>query len=359
MTAAERLKTITELSHEFGTAQYVQGGGGNTSCKDDTTLWVKPSGTTLLRIQPEEFVALDRAKLRELFDAEVSRESSEREQQVKELMMRAVRPDSSGRPSVEAPLHESFEAVYVVHVHPALVNGMTCAQEGAAACARLFPDALWMDYTDPGYTLCIASRDAMNGYRKEHGHEPELVFMQNHGVFVAGDSPEDIREAYLRVMNTLKKAVAEAGVSMELETGPQPVPEAVDEMTRRLQELLGPEHAAVVRAGGSFIVPEGPLSPDHIVYSKSYHLVGEPTEEAVAAFREQHGYLPLVISCESGVYAVGKDEKTADLALTLSRDGALVAQLTEAFGGPRYMDKRASDFIENWEVESYRRQVAS
>lgn len=42
-----RLQTITALSHEFGTADYVKGGGGNTSCKDETTLWVKPSGTTL------------------------------------------------------------------------------------------------------------------------------------------------------------------------------------------------------------------------------------------------------------------------------------------------------------------------
>ena len=41
------LKTIVELSHEFGTPEYVKGGGGNTSFKDETTLWVKPSGTTL------------------------------------------------------------------------------------------------------------------------------------------------------------------------------------------------------------------------------------------------------------------------------------------------------------------------
>ncbi|MDK2858172.1 MAG: hypothetical protein PWQ89_1291, partial [Verrucomicrobiota bacterium] len=36
------LKTIVELSHEFGTADYVKGGGGNTSVKNAATLWVKP-----------------------------------------------------------------------------------------------------------------------------------------------------------------------------------------------------------------------------------------------------------------------------------------------------------------------------
>jgi ribulose-5-phosphate 4-epimerase/fuculose-1-phosphate aldolase len=47
------LLQITELSHQFGTSDYVKGGGGNTSVKDETTIWVKPSGTTLAEITPK------------------------------------------------------------------------------------------------------------------------------------------------------------------------------------------------------------------------------------------------------------------------------------------------------------------
>ncbi len=36
------LEIITGLSHEFGTVDYVRGGGGNTSAKDGDTLWVGP-----------------------------------------------------------------------------------------------------------------------------------------------------------------------------------------------------------------------------------------------------------------------------------------------------------------------------
>ena len=50
------LKTIVELSHEFGPPDYVKGGGGNTSVKNETTLWVKPSGTTLGDLTEETFV---------------------------------------------------------------------------------------------------------------------------------------------------------------------------------------------------------------------------------------------------------------------------------------------------------------
>ena len=42
------------------------------------------------------------------------------------------------------------------------------------------------------------------------------------------------------------------------------------------------------------------------------------------------------------------------LALTLALDGALVKRLARAFGGLQYLSDRAREFIENWEVESYR-----
>ena len=47
------------------------------------------------------------------------------------------------------------------------------------------------------------------------------------------------------------------------------------------------------------------------------------------------------------------------VALELALDGAQVMQLAAAFGGIDYMTDRAREFIENWEVESYRQTVAS
>ena len=56
----DELSIITQLSREFGTPEYVIGGGGNTSYKNESTLWVKPSGTTLSGLTEETFVQLDR-----------------------------------------------------------------------------------------------------------------------------------------------------------------------------------------------------------------------------------------------------------------------------------------------------------
>lgn len=111
------LQTITALSREFSTSDYVRGGGGNTSCKDERTLWVKPSGTTLNDLTPETFVAMDRVKLAELNGIKPPTDPSGRETLVKEVMEKAVLPETPGRASVEAPLHDSLSARYVVHTH--------------------------------------------------------------------------------------------------------------------------------------------------------------------------------------------------------------------------------------------------
>lgn len=351
------LNEIVKLSHEFGSPEYLKGGGGNTSAKDDDTLWIKPSGTTLADLRPESFVAMSRAKLAELYEVTPPAEACAREALVKNLMMAAVWPDSSGRPSVEAPLHNSFSATYVVHTHPPLINGMTCANDGDEACRTLFPDALWIDYTDPGYTLSMRVHEEIRVYALRRGREPEAVFLANHGVIVVGNMPESIREVYSRIMNRLRDEYQKAGIAMELKTGPVPSPEAIKTMAERLRELLGTEHAAYVCADGKFRVAAGPVTPDHIVYMKSYPFFGEPTPEAVSAFWSESGYAPRVISCDEGVFGLGTNEKNASLALEMAQDGALVEQLAGAFGGIRYMSDREQSFIDNWEVEAYRRKV--
>ena len=164
------LETITALSVKYGSdPAYVLAGGGNTSVKDEKFLYVKPSGVALAKIRPENFVKMERALIEKIFTCEMPSDVAEREAVAKERMMAAVCPDSAGRPSVEAPLHELIPYRYVVHLHPAAVNGMTCAENGEKVCAELFPDALWISYVDPGYTLSRKVAEEMAAYRKERG----------------------------------------------------------------------------------------------------------------------------------------------------------------------------------------------
>jgi rhamnose utilization protein RhaD (predicted bifunctional aldolase and dehydrogenase) len=351
------LKDITNLSHEFGTTDYVCGGGGNTSVKNSTTLWVKPSGTTLAGLKPESFVALDRRKLLELYAIRPPQGASEREALVKEKMTAALLAGQSGRPSVEVALHDSLSARFVVHTHPALVNGMTCSKDGKAVCRRLFPDALWLDYCDPGYTLCLAVRRQIEEFRREKGREPSVIFLKNHGVFVAGERPQEIRDTYAMIFDCLSAEYEKAGVSITLNiTWPHDFD--LSAFGKEICTAFGDENLCVV-AGGHFEIARGPLSPDHIVYAKSYPLINEPTSKAVSEYKACYGYPPQILVCRGGVFGVGSSEKKVALSLELARNGALVVQLAGAFGGAEYMTEAARRFIEGWEVESYRQKQLS
>jgi rhamnose utilization protein RhaD (predicted bifunctional aldolase and dehydrogenase) len=347
------LKNITELSHEFGTEDFVKGGGGNTSCKDDMNLWVKPSGTTLSGITEEAFVILDRDKIKSLFRVEIPSSDTEKEKLVQRIMKDAVIGGSNARPSLEAPLHNLLNSVYVVHTHPALVNGMTCGKNGKEKCAELFPESLWVEYYNPGFSLCSGMEKILRKYRAGYGKDPELIFLKNHGVFVSSNTVEGIHITYSMLMNKLDNYYNSLGIQ-------QTMPEAKPVSSKSeliLKELLG-DIGAYSNTNIPFDPCRGPLSPDHVVYSKGRPYEGELSQKGISSFLEKYGYYPRVFYANDAVITTGATQKTADLAMLMARDAALVFRLTAAFGGPDFMSDTAGNFIENWEAESYRSRVA-
>ena len=348
------LKTIVELSHEFGTPEYVKGGGGNTSYKDKNTLWVKPSGTTLAGLQEDTFVTLNRTKVNELYEVKTPEEPHAREELVKNFMAEAVLNDA-GRPSVEAPLHNILETKFVVHTHALLVNGMTCAKDGETVCKRLFPDALWVEYVDAGYTLCMVLKDRIDSFRTEYGRIPKIIMLKNHGIFVSGDSAGEIRSLYASVMNPLRKEYEKLGITEDLGIEENNLD---SEAESKIQQIFG-EDAAFIESSGFFECVPGPITPDHLVYARAFPFSNELTQENADAYCAKHGFAPKVLIHGDRIYGLGRTQKNAGLALLFAKDGAQVLKLSQAFGSVEFMTDRAREFIENWEVESYREQVAS
>jgi len=356
------LSVITALSRTYGAnPAFVLAGGGNTSFKDDRFLYVKPSGIRLADIKESDFVQMDRQILRQCFDIRDYKDTADREAKVKKMMEYAVCPGSSGRPSVEAPLHELMPFTFVVHLHPGMVNGMTCGLKGRQECARMFPEALWIDYVDPGFILAKTVYDANAAYQKANGKPAQVIFLQNHGVFVGGNSEAEINGIYTKIMGTLEEFYKQAGVALTV------AEKGLDQATVMavapvLRGLLGSDGTPVaVTALPEFPVAAGPLTPDHIVYAKSFALISaDPDQAAISAFAKERGYNPLVISVPGkAVFCVGKTYNDAQIVATLAKDASLVQQLTAAFGGVNYLNDAARGFIENWEVESYRKKVAA
>lgn len=357
------LECLAAMSHKYGAdADYVLAGGGNTSYKDADTLYVKGSGTSLASIAPEQFVRMDRAALAAMWDKTYSAEEATREAEVLADMMNARSRGEAGRPSVETLLHDLFPQAYVLHVHPAAINGLTCAKNGREVVARLFPEAVWVDESKPGYLLARACRDAIAA----KGAFPSLLFLQNHGVFFAGNTVAEIDALVERVM---------AAICAEIKQEPDFAPAAFDtdravSLAPVLRMLYGEGGKASVNftSNGAILAFDPSTkspTPDHIVYTRAKVLAldentdGDALRDAFNAYVSENGCKPKIVIVRGlGMYACGMNYREAITARDVFYDELRVIAYAASFGGYKPMRDDLIDFIVHWEVENYRAKVS-
>lgn len=387
----KQIEDLIAISRKFGQdSRFVIAGGGNTSYKDENRLWVKASGHALATITEDGFAVLDRALLNEMGEKAYNEDTAIREEQVKnDLAAACITKDR--RPSVETSLHNCMGFAFVVHLHPTLVNGLMCSVNAEAACKEIFPDALYIEYTDPGYTLFKKVYDRIKAYKAEKGKEPQVIFLQNHGIFVGGDTTAEIEGIYSEVLGKLEAKVA------ALPEGDTAVSETVTDVVPAIRQMLSrsgrgfktlkvTKNALVdffidgcsVTSTGSVTDCPGksgfdkiakPFTPDIIVYCKSSYIFIEAesdeeilkqAEEKIEAFVSGKGYTPKVLLIKGiGLIAVGDSSRNAQIITDVFTDAMKIAFYAQSFGGEHPMERAWIDFIDNWEVENYRRKVAS
>ena len=387
----KQIEDLIAISRKFGQdSRFVIAGGGNTSYKDENRLWVKASGHALATITEDGFAVLDRALLNEMGEKAYNADTAIREEQVKnDLSVACITKDR--RPSVETSLHNCMGFAFVVHLHPTLVNGLMCSVNAEAACKEIFPDALYIEYTDPGYTLFKKVYDRIKAYKAEKGKEPQVIFLQNHGIFVGGDTTAEIEGIYSEVLGKLEAKVA------ALPEGDTAVSETVTDVVPAIRQMLSrsgrgfktlkvTKNAFVdffidgcsVTSTGSVTDCPGksgfekiakPFTPDIIVYCKSSYIFIEAesdeeilkqAEEKIEAFVSGKGYTPKVLLIKGiGLIAVGDSSRNAQIITDVFTDAMKIAFYAQSFGGEHPMERAWIDFIDNWEVENYRRKVAS
>ena len=367
------LEQLTAMSHKYGIdEEYVLAGGGNTSFKEGNIMYVKASGTQLSTITPEEFVKMDLNQLKEMLSKKYPVEDDARESEALQDMLAARLPgEESKRPSVEAILHALFPYQYVLHVHPALVNGLTCVKEGSTLCQQLFGDkVVWVDLTKPGYILAATCHHLLEEGHKRAGEYPKAVILQNHGLFVAADTVEEIDQIMENIMNTLHKVVAKAP-----HFAPIPCDEGrVIKLLPVLRMLYSKEGKSIaqfctnkevldfVSNKDKFAKLVKPFTPDHIVYCKDEPLFVEKDENIIQdfeAYQKRKGHPPKIVAVgDLGFIALGTSRKESDIAKLLFLDAMKIAIYTESFGELLPLSEEMTHFILTWEMEQYRSQTA-
>ena len=362
---------MIDMSRRYGAdPDCVLAGGGNTSCKDAGVTAVKASGYALSSIDEEGFVLMDTEKLRALTQKDYPEGDEVREACALEDMMAArIGGQGDKRPSVECILHALFPMRYVLHVHPALINGLTCGRNGAAAFRTLFGDiaesVLWLPLIKPGYTLGKECAERFANHANAYGQYPSVVFLQNHGIFVAADTAETIDRILSDVVDRIS-----GHIGKKPELTQESAPSGIEKTKQMMENLYGgkalflrnKEIARFTANRGAFAAIAKPFTPDHIVYCRAYPLFIDSVERAAGAFAEYdkvYGGNPKIVAiCGEGVFALGQDAAAAGLAADLFGDAVKIAVYSESFGGPLPLPDDFTDFIVNWEMESYRQKTA-
>lgn len=277
-------------------------GGGNTSVKGTVTtllgdtvecLWVKGSGSSLDRVEPGDFPALDLAHLRRLRALDALTD----EQMVNQLrthLFDATAPN----PSVEALLHAFLPQRFVDHSHADAVLALTNQPDGEA----LVRDALGgraavLPYIMPGFPLAQAVAEA-------HAKEPRAIgiVLVKHGLFTFGDDARESYERHVELVDACETFVRARAARRAVSVG-RPAPVRAEDAARRVAQVApilrgllaerGPERedglpswlrvvldartgeetlALLDRPDAAALACTGPLTPDHVIRTKALPL---------------------------------------------------------------------------------------
>ncbi len=338
----QAISDLIEISrYAGGRVDYTQGGGGNTSVKDGDVMYIKASGFRLKDIdETTAYVPMNLPVIRDFINSITDGDSRDLEAENKKVTAEATM-HAEGlaplRPSVEVGFHSVLKK-YVVHTHSVYANLLTCSVTGKEEAAKLFASAdygyIFMPYIDPGLTLSVSMKKALDGYRAENGRDAEVIFMQNHGLVVNADTAE-------RVMAIHEDANGRIAAHFNL----TPVKEVVlEERKEGVYASKTPyiTHYLENHKFDKVLLDEFPLYPDQLVYLNN-----------VIAFA------PEKLKVEGGtvVYATNLKEATT-LEETLFAYLFVLTTLRDKGYAVSTMSEKDVYFINHWEAEKYRRSLS-
>lgn len=374
------IRELIEISEYYGSSKdYVIAGGGNTSFKDDETIWIKASGQSLAGLNEDGLVALNREKLHVISSAVYSDDPSVREEQVKADMNLSILDQGKGkRPSVETSLHEIIQYKFVVHLHPTLINGVLCSRNAKNIILKLFgDDALFVPYIDPGYTLFKKLESDIILYRQKFSKEPSIIFLENHGSFVGADTTEEVKKIYSDIVRKIEEHIQPIS-----DTTPLPYNQLLNKVLPAMRMALSGHQPGIIRFRHNTLIAQyyknqqefhkisHPLTPDIIVYCKTHFLYIEHSSSAekildslhyqLPNFTNEYGYLPRVIVIRDlGIFAIADNYAAAEACLDVYEDLIKISHYALLCGGIKLLTPEQISFIDNWEVENYRRKVSA
>ena len=360
-------------------------GGGNTSVKATETdihgdlidvLYVKGSGWDLATIEPQGFAPLRLEAVRRLAELP-SLSDIEMVNQLRLNLLDASAPN----PSVEAILHASLPFIAVQHTHADAALALTNTKDGERRVRELWGEsAVIVPYVMPGFDLAKAC--ALEFDRQANSDTVAMVLM-NHGVFTFGETTE---QAYNKMIEVITEAedylIREAGVDIKASAiAAKPLSadgSALDQATlrNRLSHAAGRsmllartpnERANLFSARSDLgeIACRGPATPDHIIRTKQFPLIGRDVEKFVSNyhsyFERNQSRFPgvqeldpaprVVLDPDLGLLTAGTKIGECEIASDIYLHTIDVIEASEGLGGFVALPETDLFEVEYWELE--------
>lgn len=349
---AKLLTDFARLSQTAGArADYVQGGGGNTSVKlADGLMAIKASGYCLKDIRTDKaYAVMDAQALRAFYYGNEPAQLADVEKQgsacAKENTKTIAGLDAL-RPSVEAGFH-SILKTFVLHTHSVYANLAACAQECRQIAAEAFADAAyswgWVPYTDPGANLTFAIRDELRRVEACTGKVPSVILMQNHGIIVHDDDADTCLAIHADANARLARQFGLTGESFPAT--------AVEELAAGIYAAdvpyLRQQFQSGVHTQKSLL--EEPLYPDQMVFLVDTFFMDAPAlEDGQCVASSKTGHMLMRMPQKKAQTLVETLTAVFFIMENIRKNGYTVSTMGEA----------AKQFIANWESEKYRKSLA-
>jgi len=379
-----------------GDERLVQGGGGNTSVKTQAgdLMYVKASGTSLADMsEGRGYRQVDVEKcLRVVEDKDLLElRPADREAEVLRRLCESCVDQLDGRPSVETGLHAMLGR-YVVHTHPSVVNGLLCAAKGREKLAELFadfaPPYLYVEYVNPGYSLATRLYTELANHRRRYGGPPEVMFLENHGLFVTADKADRALSLTKEVFGAIEGAVRKAREKAALPPFSPLSAGQQEAMAAQVAAAMRPFYSAVLgrpalirfdneKAVTEFLrIPRArdlskapPMIPDQVVYCGGRPIWVEPHERETSVEREVISALkeveagadtPFCILLKGlGLFSAAPSAKLLDAASSVMQAVLETLSVAFHFGGPRGLSSEAIESLRDCEADRFRRGLAA
>ena len=170
------IEALSLISKYYGIRlDLVQAGGGNISIKESNCLYIKASGHSFFDVGEKDSLSVVRDI--DLIAEDICKNISNEAKYLRQM-------SDYGQPSLETFMHCMTKKI-TVHLHPIAVIDCLGSVRTTEILLNNF-DSGFVKYTKPGKKLAMA-------IKKEFPNKlPNVIFLENHGMIVHGDTPEEV-----------------------------------------------------------------------------------------------------------------------------------------------------------------------